>query len=319
MDAVRNVTIAVMTFRRPDDLDEILPRLTAQAAASTEAGTSVSVLVVDNDPAGAARQQVGRLTLDGAASRVRVRYENEPVPGISAARNRALDASSDTDILVFIDDDERPVDGWLAMLLETFDREKPVAVVGPVVSRFEVEPEPWVAAGRFFDRRRLPTGTRIDVAATNNLLLDLHAIRAAGLRFDLDFGITGGGDTLFTKQIGAHGGEMVWCDEAVVYDIVPQSRVTRRWVLVRALRSGNSWSLTSVINTPRRLRRLGVRVVLTGHGLVRVLGGSARYVAGVVLRRDEHQAKGLRTAARGLGMAGGAWGYRYREYRRASA
>lgn len=316
MDAERHVTIAVMTFRRPDDLDEIVPRLTAQAAASTEAGTSVSLLVVDNDPAGAARQQVDRLAVGAAASGVTVRYENESVPGISAARNRALDVSSDSDILVFIDDDERPVDGWLALLLETFDRAKPVAVVGPVVSQFEVEPEPWVAAGEFFGRRRLPTGTRIDVAATNNLLLDLHAIRAAGLRFDLDYGITGGGDTLFTKQIRAHGGEMVWCDEAVVFDIVPGSRVTRRWVLVRALRSGNSWSLTSVVSTPARLGRLGVRMALTGRGFIRLLGGSARYAAGVVLRRDVHQAKGLRTAARGLGMTGGAWGYRYREYRR---
>lgn len=319
MNAERHITIAVMTFRRPDDLSEILPLLTAQAAAGTTEGTSVEVLVVDNDPACAAREQVLLLAADAAASKVTIRYENEQVPGISAARNRALDASNESDILVFIDDDERPVDGWLSLLLATFDREKSVAVVGPVISHFEVEPDPWVTAGRFFDRRRLPTGTRIDVAATNNLLLDLHRIRDFGLRFDLAYGITGGGDTMFTKQIRAHGGDMVWCDEAVVHDIVPRSRVTRRWVLVRALRMGNSWSLTSVASAPRGPARFGARIGLTGRGVVRLLGGAARYAVGRILRRDVHQARGLRTAARGLGMAGGAWGYQYREYRRASS
>jgi len=316
MDVERRVTIAVMTFRRPGDLAEILPLLAVQAAASATDRTAVDVLVVDNDPDGTARAQVATFATEAARSGVDVRYEHENVPGISAARNRALDASTESDILVFIDDDERPVDRWLALLLETFDDEQPVAVVGPVISHFEVEPEPWVVAGRFFDRRRLPTGTHVDVAATNNLLLDLNRIRVAGLRFDLEYGITGGGDTMFTKQIRAHGGEMVWCDEAVVHDIVPRERLTRRWVLIRALRSGNSWSLTSVDSVPSGTARLGVRLRLTGRGVVRLVGGSARFAAGVIFRRDAHQARGLRSAARGLGMTTGAWGYRYREYRR---
>ena len=37
-------------------------------------------------------------------------------------------------------------------------------------------------AGRFFNRRRLPTGTEVDVAATNNLLLDLIQLHELGLR-----------------------------------------------------------------------------------------------------------------------------------------
>ena len=92
------------------------------------------------------------------------------------------------------------------------------------MSRFAETPDPWIAAGRFFDRRRLPTGTDLEVAATNNLLLDLAVVRRLGLRFDAAFGLSGGSDTLFTRELVASGERMVWCDEAIVYDIVPTDR-----------------------------------------------------------------------------------------------
>lgn len=313
MDDERRVTIAVMTFRRPGDISELLPQLIDQAVGNTQAGTVVDVLVVDNDPAGGAREQVAHTA---SSTTVGVRYENETTPGISAARNRALAASDEANLLVFIDDDERPVAQWLRLLLDTYDLTRAAAVVGPVISQYVVEPEPWVAAGRFFDRRRLPTGTMIDVAATNNLLLDMLRVRSLGLSFDLAYGITGGGDTLFTKELHARGGEMVWCDEAIVYDVVPADRVTRRWVIMRALRSGNSWSRATLATTDGAFARWSVRLALTLQGAGRMLVGAARWLFGQVARRQVDQARGLRASARGWGMLGGAWGYQYKEYLR---
>ena len=109
---------------------------------------------------------------------------------------------------------------------------------GAVVSAFDGELDPWIEAGGFFRRRRLTTGTPIDVAATNNLLLDVARVRAAAV--DPEFGITGGSDTLFTRSLAASGAPMVWCNEAVVTDCVPVARMSRQWVLRRAFRSGNS-------------------------------------------------------------------------------
>ena len=48
-----------------------------------------------------------------------------------------------------------------------------------VISEYEHAPEPWISAGRFFQRRRLATGTPLTLAATNNLLLRLPQIRAS--------------------------------------------------------------------------------------------------------------------------------------------
>ena len=299
--------IAVLTFKRPDPLRSLLPELVKQADA---APVNTGVLVIDNDPEGSAADSVAEFAPQG------VRYVNEKRPGIAAARNRALDESPDERLLIFIDDDERPIDEWLGLMIGRYLTDRPTAVVGPVISEFDEMPDPWVRAGDFFRRRRLPTGTQIDVAATNNLLLDMTVINGWNLRFDEKFGISGGSDTLFTRAIVARGGRMVWCDEAIVIDQVPASRITRRWVLLRALRSGNGWSRVSLQLADSVGARMRLRLELTGSGGVRALGGSARYVVGFVTRSVVHRAKGLRTAARGVGMVSGAYGYVYQEYRR---
>lgn len=307
------VRIAVLTYRRPADIEAALPRLAEQAVSVTDADTTADIVVIDNDPGGGARDFVERFARDAA---VPVHYENETVPGISAARNRALTTADQADLLVFIDDDERPSEHWLALLLATYRTYASAAVVGSVVSEYEVEPDPWVQAGRFFDRRRLPTGTPVNVAATNNLLLDLRQIRPLGLTFDEQFGLSGGGDTMFTRTLHERGGTLIWCDEAFVVDVVPIARVSREWVLRRAFRSGTSWSATSLKLASSPRQRTLVRARLTGRGAVRIVGGSGRLVAGTLSRSIAQRAKGRRTIARGAGMLSGAWGHVYAEYRR---
>lgn len=309
------LTIAVLTFRRPDDLSAILPALVDQAASVSEQVTA-RVLVVDNDPAASARAAVETAGADARHQDVQVDYVSETEPGIAVARNRALAESGKSDLLVFIDDDERPSATWLADLLALQRQHGAAAVVGPVVSAFAHEPDPWITAGEFFVRRRLLTGTAVDVAATNNLLLDLSFIRREGLRFDAELAVHGGEDTLFTRQIVARGGLMLWCAEALVTDVVPPSRLTRRWVVLRAFSSGNGWSLTSVMLAPGATARARVRARLTSGGLVRVVGGVARILRGALFGSVAQRARGVRTLARGAGMLGGAWGYRYQEYRR---
>lgn len=298
--------VAVLTYRRPDDLAAILPLLIDQVGTVDPAA---SVLVVDNDAAGAGAAAAT------AIENPLVRAIVEPRPGIAAARNRALD-EADADLLVFIDDDERPSENWLALLLATYLRDRPAGVVGPVISEFEIEPDAWITAGRFFERKRHPTGTRVDVAATNNLLLDLRRIRGMGLRFDERFGITGGSDTLFTRQLAAGAGPLVWCDEAVVVDMVPSSRVTRRWVLRRSYRFGNAWSRTSIALADGRAGRLRTRAWLIGNGAARVIAGGIRWAAGTLTRSMGYRAQGTRTCVRGLGMLAGACGFVFAEYAR---
>ena len=122
------------TYRRPAELRALLPRLAEQADALTASSTcTVEVLVVDNDAEGSAARTV-RETVPQA------RYVVEPQPGVSAVRNRALEESPGSDLLVFIDDDELPGPGWLAALVSAWQEWRCAAVTGPVLASLARRP-----------------------------------------------------------------------------------------------------------------------------------------------------------------------------------
>lgn len=302
------ITLSTLTFRRPQDIAETLPLLVEQARSVPYA---VEILVVDNDTVDSARSVV-----EGAAPEVR--YVHEPRPGIAAARNRVLAETRGQDVVIFFDDDERPVESWLARLVEVYLRDRPAGVVGPVVSEYSVEPDEWIVAGRYFERLRHPTGATVTVAATNNLLLDRQYLERRGLGFDERFGLTGGSDTMLTRQITSGGGHLVWCDEAVVTDVVPAARLTRSWVVRRAFRSANGGVRVELELASSGLHGARARAVAGTRGLARLGVGAGQVAVGTVTRSTASRAQGVRKIARGAGMVTGALGYVYAEYSRST-
>jgi glycosyltransferase involved in cell wall biosynthesis len=310
------LTIAMLTFRRPQELLSAVAEVLEQAAelhADPDGGYAVELLVVDNDPAGSG------VALLASVTHPLLRAVLEPIPGIAAARNRALDEAAQADLLVFIDDDELPHPHWLRHLVRTYQRTGAAGVAGPVVSEFIGAPDPWIEAGGFFGRGhrlRLATGAQIDIAATNNLLLDLAVVRALDIRFDEGFGLSGGEDTLFTRDLTRRGAQLVWCREAVVTDQVPLSRMSRSWILKRVFNHGLTRSRVSLQLAGSALARRGVQLRSIGAGLTRIGYGSARFVLGVIRLSLADRALGLRAVAKGAGMISGAFGYVYHEYQR---
>ena len=322
------LTIAIPTFRRPEDLKRAISGVLGQAAeqAGGEIVSDVEVLVIDNDARGSARE-AALAAAAGAAVAVRtspdepmepggvgVRYVVEERPGVAAVRNRALDETAERDLLIFIDDDEEPEPGWLAALVGMRASTGCQAVAGPVIPVYEVEPEEWVRQGEFFVRKTWPTGTIRPVAASNCLLLDLGFVRRKGLRFDEAFGATGGEDTLFTRRLSAAGGVIRWCDEARVRDHVPASRLARPWILRRQ----RSHAATSV-RVELALAGGGVQPAIRARaavgGLVRIVVGALRTAGGTLIGDPRHAAKGARLLARGRGiLAASTGGGVHREY-----
>ncbi len=309
-DSSTRAVIAVLTYRRSDGLADTLRAL----LAARDEHPSVSILVVDNNPRADARPIVLRIA--EGLPRGLLRYVHEPRAGIAAARNRAIDESSAADVLVFVDDDERPTAGWLEHLLRLHRERRPAAIAGPVVSEFAGRPEPWILDGGFFTRRRLPTGTPVDCAATNNLLIDVAQLRALGIRFDDDFGLTGGSDTLFTRQMVRRGAVILWCDDAVVTDLVPPTRLTRQWVLQKAFRQGNVTPRIGLVLADGQLGRARARLAGMVGGAARLAVGGARVLVGAMTLNRGRRARGARLAVRGAGMVLGSCGYAYAEYAR---
>jgi succinoglycan biosynthesis protein ExoM len=182
----------------------------------------------------------------------------EPVQNICMARNRASENAAG-DSIVFIDDDEFPDKRWLLMLYKAAERDDVDGVLGPVKSHFDEKPPDWVIGCKFFDRPGHPTGFVMwwTEGRTGNVLLKKRIFSPGEPPFDPSF--HRGGDTDFFRRMHLKGRVFIWCDEAVVYEVVPPSRWTRAFMLNRALLRGS----ITVKNPDFEMRSVGRSVVAT--------------------------------------------------------
>jgi glycosyltransferase involved in cell wall biosynthesis len=103
------VTIAICTKDHPEDLRRCLK------SCERARNDVLEILVVDNNSAG---DETRRAADDAGA-----RYVRQPRPGLSAARNLAIETARG-EVIAFIDDDCEIHDGWVAALVDGFsDRE----------------------------------------------------------------------------------------------------------------------------------------------------------------------------------------------------
>lgn len=305
------ITIAVPTYRRPQQLQALLDIVLTQIE-QCDLTCRIGVIVVDNDP------ELSAAGIVAARSNPRVRYVHEPRPGVVAVRNRALREAWQDDVLIFIDDDQLPAPEWLSNMIASWTAGAD-AVSGPVVSVLPADADSWIRQGGFFDRRYrnvLRTGDRIDEVATTNLLLDMSAVRARDLIFDERFGLSGGEDSLFTRTLTNTGGSIVWAADARVIERVPADRAARSWVCRRAISSGNGAARVRIVLARSCTTRARTRVALLASGAARCAAGGAGIAVGVLRRSIGQQGRSTRTMMRGLGICLGAAGISYLEYAR---
>lgn len=310
MHDVREVRVVVglATFRRPRELARALPPILDQVA--TLRGPEARLVVVDNDPDGSAQDLVtGR-------GHPLLQYVHEPVPGIAAARNRAMAAAGSADAIVFIDDDEVPMAGWLQALVDAWLEWRCAGVAGPVTYEFEGPADEWVRAAAIFEGKVRRTGSVTPGASTANLLLDLEALRRNALAFDHEFGISGGSDTMLTHTLRMKGLQIRWCQEAAVTEFVASERSTHEYVSKRNIRTANTWSRVTMRLTEDGPERWRKRAELTARGGYRLMRGVGLRGAALIRRDVRLDARGAYDWGSGLGVLMGAYGKVRSEYER---
>jgi hypothetical protein len=111
-------------------------------------------------------------------------------------------------------------------------------VIGPVKRHFDEAPPQWVVRGNFYERPMYPTGLVIDwrKGRTNNVLLKTGLFTPEAQPFRPEF-LTGEDQDFFRRMIDK-GHVFVWCNEAVVYEVVPPVRWKRTFMVRRALLRG---------------------------------------------------------------------------------
>jgi GT2 family glycosyltransferase len=300
------VDIAIASYRRPKGLYRLLGGV--QRLRFAGAAPDLRVVVVDNDPLGSARAvcEDARGWLD-----LPLLYCIEKRRGIPQARNAAVAVAQDrAEFVAFIDDDEVPSPQWLAELLRVQALHGADAVAGPCEPLFE-EPVPrWIERGHFFERPRHATGASIDYAFTHNVLVRTHALAALGALFDERMALLGGSDGELFRRLASNGHRIVWSDEAVVFEWVPRSRASARWILERAFRVGSS---SSFVDRNHSAHRVSSARVLAHGGWCVAKGATLLPVGAFRGRAGAMQA--LRLAAFGVGRIGGLAGIHREEYR----
>lgn len=301
------VSVCVITYLRPQGLERLLSGLNRLDFEKSPV-PQLDVVVVDNDPEGSAKPVCDRLA---STLRWKVRYRLEPKRGISFARNAAVaEAGAGSDFVAFIDDDEVPEPSWLDELLHVQQRFEADVVSGPVLRDFESEVEPWVVRGGFFDDPRFRTGDAVEHPATNNVLIRSEIFAGLDEPFDARFALAGGEDTHFFLRLARDGRKMVWADDALVREWVPPSRARVAWILKRAFRRGNTWSICERELRPS-MRVMGVRIA---KGTARIALGALTLPVAAAMGRHS-VVKSLQNMWFGAGNLAGLLGYRYQEYR----
>jgi len=217
--------IVVCTNRRPDQVAECLTALRAQA------GDEAPLLVTS----GLRPEQV-----EGHREAFPGTVIEEPRPGLSLARNRALDACPNDGVIAFVDDDAVVEPGWWEALKRRWE-EAPdeVAVIGgPIRPRYDTPPPRWLS------RPLLPALTLLDLGGR---VLDLDpevttvyganiSFRVAPLRevggFDPDFGHSGkrvffSEEDEAQRELARVGHTVRYVPDAAVLHVIPPERLTR--------------------------------------------------------------------------------------------
>jgi len=126
-------TVVIPTRERPAELDRCLDALQRQNYGRFQ------VVVVDSAPRNSQARDV--------AARWGARYEIEPLPGASRARNRGA-RSAGSEIIAYLDDDAVPESNWLANLVVEFRDPRVMAATGRIRPLHLV-----TEAERLFDRK----------------------------------------------------------------------------------------------------------------------------------------------------------------------
>jgi glycosyltransferase involved in cell wall biosynthesis len=273
-DTAPHISVCICTYKRPHFLPRLLKELGAQ---ETGGRFTFSIVVADNDEARSAEGMVRDLA---AKTPVAVTYCVEPRQNIALARNKAVENATG-DFVAFIDDDEFPAPGWLLGMFQACEQYNAAGVLGPVKRYFDVKPPAWVVKGNFYERPTHPTGFVIAWSGgrTGNLLVRKQLFTDGEPPFRPEF--RAGEDQDFFRRKIAKGHVFIWCNEAVVYEVVPPSRWNRTIMLRRALLRGATTVLhptfgvleivKSLVAVPLYILALPVAFVLGQHRFMNLL------------------------------------------------
>ncbi|WP_088889062.1 glycosyltransferase family 2 protein [Leptolyngbya ohadii] len=294
------VSICIATYKRPEGLNRLLLGLN-QLTFNAVPVPDIEIIVADNDANGSARPVCEALR---SQIRWKLKYDIEPKPGVTYARNRSIaNASHHSNFIAIIDDDEVPEPQWLDQLLQVQSQYNADVVSAPVYPYFEDKSTPdWIKQGPFFQPAMRENGQLLHVASTNNVLIRKECLRTFNPVFDNRFALKGMEDSYLFMQLHRNHYKIVWAKEARVVEWIPAARANLRWIVRRNFYGWSSYSwLEKEILAKGQFTRALKGVALIAMGLLTLPFS--------ILKGKESIAKSIINVSRGMGTFSGLIGY----------
>ena len=234
------ITAAICTYNRYDALPGAIASLANQSLPRED----FEILIVDNS----SDHDRSRTESECFRQIPNLRWTIEKTPGLSNARNVAVDLAR-SQLIAFMDDDAIAASNWLETLIAVFAEFGDAArVVGGRVVPHWGAPRPvwlpdrllgfvsvvdWGGTARFASEGEWVAGT--------NIAFRLEALKAVG-GFPVHLGRKRGGQALLSNdetevigKIAAKGGRLIYAPDAAVEHLVPAERLTQSWFRRRAV------------------------------------------------------------------------------------
>ncbi len=244
---MKKISCCINTYKRPELLKKLIRSINEQ---SLDKDISIEIIVVDNDSS-----QAGRIIFEEfrSISKFPIKYFVQPLKNISITRNKAISESSGY-YIIFIDDDEYADPNWINFTLACLEKYKADAVFGSVISYFDDDTPDWIKENVMFQRPIQVSGTTPKYTRTGNCLIKADVLKTVDGPFDLNYGLTGGGDSHLFNILSKAGAKFVDCRESIVYEYVPPERAKLSWLLKRSIRTGNSYARRAIQLTSKPKR-----------------------------------------------------------------
>jgi glycosyltransferase involved in cell wall biosynthesis len=240
MSAIKLLLIGIPTYKRRIPLEKLLRSINL---IDSPESLNIEILIADNQGLDGEAKYVAEYFTKESKFRFPISVIGVEERGISYVRNAILENSfvdTKADFLVMVDDDEVVSSCWITELLKIQDDVDADIVGGLKTPVFEIKPAPWMPLNDAYFYQPSDQNGRCDrLVSTDNLLITREAYLKFGKpQFDLDFALTGGGDTEFLHRLEKKGAKLAFSLEALTHEIVPKERMTERWARQRARRIG---------------------------------------------------------------------------------
>lgn len=238
------LTFAFCTYNRNDKLERLVATMRAQSCP-----VPFEILVVENNCSDATTETLERLARGPGVS---LRWVTETQQGIVPARNRAIEESLASDILVFIDDDELPEPRLLEAAAHAILVEGADCVGGPINIDFDPYGRPtWLGdelTGFLGALNHGPSARWVTDESTpiwsGNIAYRMSVFRdAPDLRFDIRYnregtGIGGGSDAIMFRTFLARNLRIRYRHDMTIRHLVDEWKLKRSYFMRLHYRGG---------------------------------------------------------------------------------